>query len=69
MQSIETSFKGITRVFCVVVDRTQTIVLKKCTKIDVFSRIKDYYSTKHSCFCVLLVEFNECYRLRLVLVE
>ena len=33
------------------------------TKIDVSSRIKYYFSKNDRCFCGLLVEFNECYRL------
>ena len=38
----------------------------KCTKIDVSSRINHYFSKKHTCSCVLLVGFHECYRVRLV---
>ena len=45
------------------------VLFAKCTKIEVSSRIKDYFSMKHTCFCVLLVELNECYRLRQVLKE
>ena len=71
MLSIDTSFEGIALVF----KESSSIVPKyrvpfeKCTKIDVSSRIIGYFSTKHSCFCDLLVEFMERYRMRLVLKE
>ena len=37
--------------------------------MEVSSSIKDYFSSKHTCFCSLLVELNEYYRFRQVLKE
>ena len=71
MLSIETSSGRITLVFkepSSIIPKYR-VPLEKCTKIDVSSRIKGYFSTKHSCFCGLLVEENECYRLIPVLKE
>ena len=56
MLSIETSSGRITLVF----KEPSSIVakyrvsLEKCTKIDVSSRTKDYFSTKHTCFVACL---------------
>mgnify|MGYP004584054301 CR=1 FL=1 len=69
MISIRTSFEGIARVFKELswIIPKYGVPLAKWKIIDVSSGINHYFSKGLTCFCVLLVEFNECYRLRLVL--
>ena len=61
MLSNEPSFEKKSRFFKELFSIINKISLARGTKINVSSRIRDYCSTKDTCFCVLFVELNEGY--------
>ena len=69
MLSNETSFEGISQAFEVLSLIIAKISQSRGSKIDVTSRIKDYFSSNDTFFCGLLVELSGCYWMRLVLEE
>ena len=61
MLSNETSFEGISQAFEVLSLIIAKISQSRGSKIDVTSRIKDYFSSNDTFFCGLLVELSGCY--------
>ena len=69
MLSNGTSFEGLSWAFNELSAMIAKVSQARDTKIEVSLRIKDYFSTKHTCICSLLLELNECDLMTLTLNE